>query len=679
MGTVLSFDVFETVLVRRVGAPGSVFLLLGRRLSALGLVTVTPEGFAAAREQAERRARRRVGIDRDPTLAQIHRELAWALELSDKVRDETERGELELEAELLRPNPQAERRVQQARRSGARVFFTSDTYLPATFVAEQLRAHGLAPEPGSVLVSCEHLGTKRDGGLFDVLVATAGVAPSDIVHLGNDPAADHLAARVAGLRTEPMEAGNLTPDEVALEEHREASGGLASALAGAARLARLERRHADTAPALRAVAADIVAPTLIAYVHWLLRQSARRDLDTVYFLSREGQVLHAIAQVLVDRFALPLELRYLHVSRQSLNTAALTDYSRSELAWSLTHVETNTVRTLLARLHLRPEAIRSDLADLGITEDAWDRVPDGPQRGRLLRAVTDGPLRATVRKRMREARTPVVAYLRQEGFLDRARLGVVDISGVGSQFKALAALRTGAGLAPADGFLFLRSRDPYLAAEGGYTDTAQPPIDAFFDDAVSDIGHGTLPGLVAMLELFCAADHGTVTGYRQVGRRVEPVLAPPTAASAISWGLLEMRDVIEDVARLLWLDPRYLDLDGDVREAIRELLVRFWSQPSTDEARTWGSAPFEGTSGGDDAPTPLARGWTAREVAVGVATGGMRARNWFHWHAGSTRLSPAPIRGALLLARSAKVARRRLGRVRRSVVAVTGWFVRPGR
>jgi len=44
-----TFDVFDTVITRAVVAPAAVYLLLGRRLSSVGLVNCTPEAFAHAR------------------------------------------------------------------------------------------------------------------------------------------------------------------------------------------------------------------------------------------------------------------------------------------------------------------------------------------------------------------------------------------------------------------------------------------------------------------------------------------------------------------------------------------------------------------------------------------------------------------------------------------------------
>lgn len=649
---VASFDVFETALVRAVGEATSVFLLLGRSLTS-GTSAITPESFASARIDAERRARRRIGARFDPTLEGIYHELAWSLRWSNDQRTNAMHRELELEASLLRPNPLAAARVGAARRRSLQIVYVSDTYLPSAFVARQLRDHGLFHQGDQLLASCESGGTKRAGELFSLVADRTGAMPRDIVHVGNDPVSDVRSAARHGIRTSPMFEGNLTSDEEVLETYRTGTGGLTSCLAGAARLARLQPNDGHIEPALRSGAADVAAPTLVAYVLWVLREAERRGLEVLYFLSREGQVLLDIARILVAKLGMSLEVRYLFASRQSLNLAALTNCSRAELAWTLTHAETNTIRTLLLRLGVQPEDVRSELEALAVADDSWDSVPDAATRTRLFRAVEAGPLQSHVAARAEQARTAAVEYLEQEAFLEDRPCGVVDISGVGSQFKALASLRARADVPAAVGFLFFRSRDPYLQDEGGYTDVQQPHIESYFDDAIAGVGHGTIPGLTQMLEMFCAADHGTVVDYRVTKQGVEPLLSHATATHLIEWGLPVTRRTIGDFAESLWLDERYVDLDADARAAIRAGLQRFWLEPTTGEARAWGSHPFEATSGHDE-PEPLASAWTMSEVVSGVASRGIATGNWFRWRAASGKLSAPPVRALIHLARASK-------------------------
>src|SRR5215211_5458191 len=68
-----SYDEFDTSLVRLVGGPHVVALLLGRRLAQRGATYGTPEGFAHARLGAERLAWQNRGLG-EYTLADVYHE-----------------------------------------------------------------------------------------------------------------------------------------------------------------------------------------------------------------------------------------------------------------------------------------------------------------------------------------------------------------------------------------------------------------------------------------------------------------------------------------------------------------------------------------------------------------------------------------------------------------------------
>src|SRR5438094_7416832 len=102
---VLSLDVFDTALLRRVGEPADVFELVAREYRHRRRGALLPFDFFAERLAAERRARGRAWADErrgDVTLDEIYAELAppdgW---------DARELQPLELAAEraLSAPNP----------------------------------------------------------------------------------------------------------------------------------------------------------------------------------------------------------------------------------------------------------------------------------------------------------------------------------------------------------------------------------------------------------------------------------------------------------------------------------------------------------------------------------------------------------------------------------------------
>lgn len=654
-----SFDVFETVLVRQVAEPSSLFLLLGQRLAARRLIAVTPEVFARERIQAGFRAKRQTGSC-DPTLSSIYEELNEVRGWSQDVIHGLVSAELELEAELLRPWPPGVRALEEVRRRGDRVVFVSDTYLPSGFVAAQLTEHGLQRPGDSLVVSCEAGGTKSDRTLFPRLRTDLAIPDGDWLHIGNSPTADRAAGREAGLATRLLPEGNLNRYETLLEASRWDTAGLSSALAGASRLARAPQPRSRRERALTEVAAGVAAPMLSAFVLWVLRRAEQDGLERLYFLSREGQVLARMARTLGRQLGLRTEVRYLYSSRQAMNLAALEDPGPADLAWALTHNDTNTTRGLLARVGLAPEDLTDRLASIGLASSVWDTVPEQETRERLIAMLHERAITGRIGERAAAQRVLVDGYLRAEGFLDDVEIGLVDVSGVGSQFRALGSLRSDQDRSRPHGYLFLRGNDPSRLRD--FDDADAPPITAYYNDAVRGVGKGPLPGLMVLLEVFCAADHGTLLRLEPADPGPpNPVLGPPPRAVQ-AWGLPVVRATIDRFADALLLDDELLAIDADLRTAIEAVVTEFWNQPTSDEARVWGRFPFEGSSGLDQSdllarPTPLHE-WAAYRL-------GRRDHAWYEWQAASLQLSSSPVRGLVQVLRVSRQLRARTSRWRR--------------
>jgi FMN phosphatase YigB (HAD superfamily) len=302
----LSCDVFETALARGVGSPTGLFLILGQRLTRQGLLRHSPEVFARTRHEANRHAR--INAGRGMGLSDIYQELQFALGLTDGERDRIQAEELALEADLLSPIPATVRRIRLARESGMAVAFVSDMYLGSAFIREQLERHGLCAAGDGCYVSCELGFGKEDGRAFRALSETEGIALGHVLHRGNDMRSDIRAARAAGAGAEPFLEGNLNRYEQILDGHAYATAGLASAFAGASRLARLsievdEERKAH----VRDVAASVGGPVLSGYILWLLLRARDNGVRHLYCLPPHGDILARIARILIGKLDLECE------------------------------------------------------------------------------------------------------------------------------------------------------------------------------------------------------------------------------------------------------------------------------------------------------------------------------------------------------------------------------------
>jgi len=641
MTQVASFDVFDTVLTRAVGLPSTVFLLLGRRLTNMSLIQCTPEAFARARIEAELRAYKNVA-DGKVMLKQIYSELKTALWLTEKQCNQLINLELELENELIRMVPGARNRIWKSRANGQRVVFMSDMYLTSNFIQKQLACHGLWVDSDKCYVSCEYGKSKVTGDLFQELVQSEAVPPKLVSHCGNNMKYDVRMAKAQGLQVEPFLEGNLNGYEQILESYAWATEGLTSVMAGASRLARLAVPvSSPEQQALCNVSAGVLAPTLVGFVMWLLQNMQQRGLQRLYFVSRDGQVLIEIARRLADKLKVSCELRYIYGSRQSWNFPAVTNIAAEQLSWIWDFTDFLSIRTLLARVRVAPEEIKKDLTALGFKDKDWDRNLTVSERSDLPEVLLQSSeLHELVIRRASEERAIIIKYFEQEGLLDSIRWGVVDIGWHGNLHGALCKLLSMIGVNPPIAFYFglhPSSPEEYLALREAY----------LFNSFSGFYNKDIFMDLVKMLEMFCAADHGTVTGFIQGTKGIQPVLKECYNQPVLNWGLPLVRETLYCFLENLVLDPTILNLKADVRQAIVHILRSFWSHPSSVEVMAWGAFPWEDGLGEETYRNTLTKGYGWKHVVRALWTGKIKAHHRGSWHQGCFALTPWTVKISL--------------------------------
>lgn len=181
---VISFDVFDTLILRAVEKPRDVFRLLeGQR---------GQPGFARMREEAEREARAQKG---EVTIADIYGRL------SDVAvsQDEGAQMEFEVEQAVCYANPYMQAVCHKLIAMGKRVIAVSDMYYPK----EQMRAlldgcgyGGIA----EVYVSCDS-GRSKAAGTLQRFVAEREGRRLSYIHVGDQYHSDVAMSRRAGWDT----------------------------------------------------------------------------------------------------------------------------------------------------------------------------------------------------------------------------------------------------------------------------------------------------------------------------------------------------------------------------------------------------------------------------------------------------------------------------------------------
>jgi FMN phosphatase YigB (HAD superfamily) len=633
-----SFDVFDTVLTRVVGDPKAVFLLLGKQLLAQSFVSCTPEAFAHARSRAESRSYRNIG--EIYTLANIYTELAIALQLTDEQCEKIMHLELELESELIRPVPIAIKCIQAAHDQGDYVVFMSDMYLPAAFIQKQLVHHAFWQEGDELYVSNEYGKSKASGDLFRELIARKKIFPMNLFHWGNDLSVDVQGAKKVGVKAQHFKEGNLNRYEQLLESHSRATEGLASAMAGASRLARLQVPASNLhEQALRNVAAGVVAPTLVGYVLWVLLQAKKIRLKRLYFVSRDGQILLEVARRLIDKLDIDCELHYIYGSRLSWNLPALasldedqTEQMLKRSSWMLDTTSALSLRDFWARVNIAPEEIEDCLASLGFRKEDWERILSTYEQQALHPLLDIRKVKDLILQKAVQQYKILINYLNQEKLLDATPKGVVDLGWFGSSYDSLYPILKSQDATLDVGLFFgLRSnaKKNQSSSKKGY----------FFDDRLQIGFKWALPEMgIVPLEMFCAADHGTVVSFIEENGQARPVFREEHNQKVIDWGLQLVRDAVYCFTENLLLETSLVNPYADVREASADVLKSFWMTPYELEANAWGAFPWE--KGHSEKTDSLAESYQWAHVAKSFLTAKLASHQSIWTEGAIARSSP---------------------------------------
>ncbi len=218
----ISFDIFDTAILRRVARPEQALAV-------------------AARHDAEARARAELDGS-DPDLDAIYGELELP---RDWDGDALRALEIETELRLCVRNEFIHALYSQAVESGKTVVFATDMYLPESVIAQILDGAGYRGYRKLYISSALPGESKWNGKLYERIVRELNIAPNQLLHVGDNPWSDVLAAARAGVVPAPYARPAAPPDDV---ERAESPNGAVFAewfragLAGLRRAARHDGR-----------------------------------------------------------------------------------------------------------------------------------------------------------------------------------------------------------------------------------------------------------------------------------------------------------------------------------------------------------------------------------------------------------------------------------------------------
>ena len=201
---VVSFDVFDTLLLRPFFKPTDLFYYLDCEATDL-LCAEDVIRFSEYRKDAESRARIRATArgEEDVTLQEIYDILEDDDILPQDVVSTLQEKELELEKRFCYARKSAKELAEYAVTAGKRIVAISDMYLPVDFLEELLKKNGM-PAFEHIFVSSEAKLSKRTGHLYQYALEALGIRREQLIHIGDNLVSDIEVPGKMGIKAFPL-------------------------------------------------------------------------------------------------------------------------------------------------------------------------------------------------------------------------------------------------------------------------------------------------------------------------------------------------------------------------------------------------------------------------------------------------------------------------------------------
>lgn len=410
----VTFDIFDTTLIRRCGVPEGVFHLLAEKL--------WPGESIRHIEYMNLRCQAAARCGTDATLEDIYSQEGFSL-FPEYSSSRIMAAELAVESEMLTVNPRIKEKIEEFRTKGWTVKFLSDMYLPSDFLAEILRREGCLAADEEVIVSCEWHARKDTGALY--LKVRGKYNPDEWIHYGDNRRSDYRVARKQGVRAVLVDFG-FSPVEQRLNATAAAAkdGWKIWLLTGASRTARIKYNRQPVA----AIAADYIAALYIPFVLWVLKSARKNGIRRLHFLSRDGYIMQRIAEAADCD---DIQFNYLFVSRKALMRAYLKNDSAKRF------VEITDKRSLISQ---RVDALLGRLQlDRGMLHEKYgidfgynQILSSSQQQDFIGKLFGNGTFAADLKALFETDGALTEEYLRQEGLIDGTSQAMVDIGWLGT-------------------------------------------------------------------------------------------------------------------------------------------------------------------------------------------------------------------------------------------------------
>ncbi len=529
---VVSFDLFDTLLVRRIHDPDLVKLPVARYIADLAAQLGKKWHWLKVqkrRDDIEQRHRRETGknyVDHEACYPLFMSELLQEvfLETYDaKLLTQVTDYEIAMENSMLVPRRILVDWIKELAFAGKKIYIISDMYLPATHLRRLVEFAGMAEWIEEVISSADSFLAKASGKAYAMIAEKFKITPCSWLHVGDNPISDGVRASENGIESLIIHDPREDQRKSIVKRYYNYSDGKAFWRGRALQqlMAPLEAENKKN-PTLYSEGYNFIGPLIGVFIQRIAKICKEKKITKVFFFSREGYTFKRYWEKLVPLLYpagdLP-EIEYLYVSRMALAGASCAHQGLTKTNADITFLPSGNrdFRDVCRIFSLDYKAFADHLAKFELQADTClSHIHDGydpKNRKKFDALLEDESFQAEVKRQTQDANLAMQRYFSSVGLFDHKHVALVDIGWLGTIQRFLFdAIAHRPDCPTCFGLLFGATRGiPYPENDKNILKGIM------YDRHRFDLSASTLFYAQDIFEEACRAPHPTLNGYRLKG------------------------------------------------------------------------------------------------------------------------------------------------------------------
>ena len=483
--SVISFDIYDTLILRNVLCPKDIFKIVEFEIREKYKKNIK---FYKERQEAEKKIRSRMKNKEDIKIGEIYEELKK--KYGKKLAENIKKIELNIEEIFTIRNEFIFEIYMECVKKNKKIIFISDMYLEKKFIERILNINGYYNYE-EIYVSGEIGLTKNSGNLFKFIKKNKNIKDNEWIHIGDNFFSDYLMA----MENEVKNINYKKKKENKEKKCKSLEESIVDAIV-------INEGYINYKSYWQKFGVEIAFPIYFSIVQELIRYIPKDE--KIYFFSRDGHIIKKVYEFITKK-----KTNYLYTSRKVYKFANIDIYDFNKILKTVTEFNPRfnsslTIEDVLKNLNIEYFEIEKYLKKYGLELDS--KIESNKKVKECFYEFKE-----LIIKKISEEKKMLEKYLDQEGINKNKKINIFDIGWRGSIQSMLGKYFKG----EINGF--------YL----GTSENLMKDINAkgllFHKSIPRNISENTFKNIM-IYELLFSAPEGSLIGFKEKNKKIIPIL-----------------------------------------------------------------------------------------------------------------------------------------------------------